>query len=457
MVRLLQAGWGFALGSSGNSQRGSKASRRRPGSGWFAGIVVLAILSLKPSLATAGPYDSANQRAVQWLESRQDSSDGSWPDSSDAVTFMQTAEAVMALHQSHRRQGAYYAGQTWIQNHEPSNLDGRARRLLVLRVLQSSTKQDVDALMAAVSAPSAGQTGQTGWGLAKRYQASPLDTALALDALRAANASFSSAEAIAYLKATQLGVAGEQGWPAQTGANTADAFTTARVVQTLAAYASTDGSLTAPLAVAVATLRSKVGVSSPPHLRASAALAYLRLNPASDDARPLLDSLTNVQRGDGGYDAGVYATALIAQAFAAAEGMGKRQDHERVDVTDVALRAAINELLGRGLMDQLNQGELAKLVHLDIANRGIANLNGLQYAVNLTTLSAANNQISDLSPLAGLTKLGQKDLMGNPCAGCGGTPPPVGETPLPLWALGLLGAALMGAVGRAGRRASGKN
>lgn len=413
--------------------------------GWLAATLIVAL----PHAAHAGAYASANQRAAQWLETQQDASDGSWLDISEARTFLQTTEAVLALHQANRRGSAYYAGQTWVENHDPKNMDARARRLLVLRASQSSAQQDVDALLAAVSTPAAGQSG---WGLAKRYRASPLDTALALDALRTVGASFSSSQAIAYLKANQLTPANDQGWPTAAGTTT-DAYATARVVQALAAYKSTDATLTTPLANAVATLKAKVTTSSAPHVRAATALAYLRMDPASNDAKTLLNSLTAIQRADGGFDAGVFATGLIVQAFSAAEGVDATISRERVDVTDAALRAAINEALGRGSMDQLNRGELSQLTTLDISNRGVTSLNGLQYATNLTTLNAANNAIGDTSPIAGLTNLTATDLNGNPCSGCNTqVASSDGDTPLPLWALGMLGAALMGAVSRAGRR-----
>ena len=399
--------------------------------------------------AAAGAYATPSQRAADWLELQQDTSDGSWRDPSDAKTFLQTAEAVLALHQANRRRAPYYAGQTWIENHDPKNLDARSRRLLVLRAAQSSAQQDIDALLAAVSTPAAGQSG---WGLAPRYRASPLDTALALDALRTVGASFNSAPPIAYLKATQLAGVGDKGWPTASGSNT-DAYTTARVIQALAAYKGSDATLTTPLANAVATLKTKVTTTSAPHVRAATAIAYLRMDPNSADARTLLDSITAMQRPDGGFDAGVFVTGIVVQAYAAAEGADATASRERADLPDVALRQAINEALGRGAMDQLNRGELGQLTSLDISNRGVTSLQGLQYAANLTTLNAANNAITDTSPIAGLTNLTTTDLNGNPCSGCN-TPVASsdGDVPIPLWALGMLGAALMGAVGRAGRR-----
>lgn len=406
--------------------------------------------SVLPVSAAAGTYAAPAERAAAWLESQQDASDGSWKDASAARTFLQTAEAVLALHQINRRRAPYYAGQTWIENHQAANLDTRARRMLVLRAAQSSADQDVSTLLTAVASPA---SGQSGWGLAQRYRAAPLDTALALDALRAVGASFSSAEAIAYLKAAQLTGTGNQGWAGADGGST-DAFTTARVVQALAAYKDSDPSLATPLANAVATLKSIVGTSSPAHIQAAAALSYLRVDPTSSDASVLLTALSGMQRADGGFDAGTLATGLIVQAFAAAEAADLQADRTRIDVTDAALRDAINAALGRGAMDQLNRGELAQLTTLDISNRGVTNLEGLQYATNLTTLYAANNTISDTTPIDALSNLTTRDLDGNPCAGCT-TQVADGDVPIPAWALAMLGAALMGAVRGTGRQAQG--
>ncbi|MEI7464954.1 MAG: hypothetical protein WCJ87_06385 [Burkholderiales bacterium] len=414
---------------------------------WRIACGTLIVVFSLPHAAEAGPYATPSQRAAQWLETQQDRTDGSWADSSEARTFVQTAEAVLALHQANRRQAAYYAGQAWIENNDPKNLDARARRLLVLRATQSSAQQDIDSLLAAVTTPAAGQSG---WGLAPRYRAAPLDTALALDALRTAGASFSSGPAIAYLKATQLAGANDQGWPIAAGTVT-DAYTTARVVQALAAYRGADATLATPLVNAVNTLKLKVTAASAPHVRAATALAYLRVDANSSDARTLLNSLTSIQRADGGFDAGVFAAGLIVQAFSAAEGVDATTARERVDVPDAALRTAINEALSRGSMDQLNRGELSQLTTLDISNRGVTSLAGLQYATNLTSLNAANNAISDASPIAGLTNLTTRNLNGNPCAGC--DTQVAGDIPLPAWALVMLGAALLGVGGRTARTA----
>lgn len=361
----------------------------------------------------AGMYAEPSQRAAAWLETQQDVSDGSWRDPNDlstSSTFLQTSEAVLALYQVNRRNAAYYSGQTWIENHDPQNTDLRARRVVALSDAQSNANSDINALLNGISYP---LSEQNGWGLAGRYQASPLDTALVLDALVNKGAPFNSAIAIAYLKATQRNLLNDKGWPSASE-SASDPFTTARVVQALASFLATDATLATPLANAIATLKVNVTTASAPHVRAAAALAYLRMDINSADAKILLDSLVQSQRADGGFDAGIFATAMIVQAFAAAEGADAVSSRQRVAIPDVSLRKEINLTLGRGALDQLNRGELSQLTTLDISGKGVTSLVGLEYATNLTSLNLANNAVTSLASLSNLQRLTQVDLSGNP-------------------------------------------
>lgn len=387
--------------------------RRGPRAALAACMLASTTSVLFAGAVIAGPYAAPAQNAAAWLEAQQNLTDGSWLDPSKPRTFLQTAEAAMALHLVNRRRAPYYAAQAWIENHEASNLDARARRLAVLRATQSSIKQDTDALLIAIGAPA---EGQTGWGLAQRYRASPLDTAIVVEALRTAGVSFNSASTIAYLKATQLTASGEIGWPV-AGGTTADPYTTAKVIYALAPYRASDATLSTPLTNAASTLRTKVTTTAPPHVRAAAALAYLRLDAGSSDARSLINSLVAQQRADGGFDAGVLATSLIVQAMAAAEGVDAASSRERVNIVDAALRRAINDALGRGALDQLNRGELAQLTTLDASNLGITNIEGLQYATNLTRLNLEGNRVSLLNPISQLSA--EINCTGNP--GCANT------------------------------------
>ncbi len=128
------------------------------------------------------------------------------------------------------------------------------------------------------------------------------------------------------------------------------------------------------------------------------------------------------------------------RAFSAALGRDTATADTVVEIDDPVLRAAINQALGRSALDAVNQGEMGQITSLTIAGEGVNDLNGLQYATNLTYLDARNNSITSFAPVAALT--GATILQdGNP----GGPAPPDGESgdgpTLPEWgaiALGLL-------------------
>ena len=89
---------------------------------------------------------------------------------------------------------------------------------------------------------------------------------------------------------------------------------------------------------------------------------------------------------------------------------------EAVYIPDPNLRAAIAESLGKGNTPDvlMTAEEMAKLTELVANNRGIENLTGLEFAVNLEHLYAPGNQIADLSPLSELTHLKDLHLWHNP-------------------------------------------
>lgn len=83
-----------------------------------------------------------------------------------------------------------------------------------------------------------------------------------------------------------------------------------------------------------------------------------------------------------------------------------------VEVTDVALRSAIREALHVS-GGPLRCEHLRSLKALTELGRSIKSLHGLQHARNLEVLSLPFNQVADLTPLQGLTKLREFDLAYN--------------------------------------------
>ena len=76
-----------------------------------------------------------------------------------------------------------------------------------------------------------------------------------------------------------------------------------------------------------------------------------------------------------------------------------------VDIPDPNLRNAIEQTLGKARGAAITADEMARLNILNTPNRNIRNLTGLEHAINLTELGLNQNDITDISPLAGLTKL----------------------------------------------------
>ncbi len=91
-----------------------------------------------------------------------------------------------------------------------------------------------------------------------------------------------------------------------------------------------------------------------------------------------------------------------------------------VHIPDTNLRAAIAEELGKSPNAPISVEEMERLRQLDVRdNRDIQDLTGLQFATNLHELilghwGGKGNQVSDLSPIAGLTGLRLLFLHNNP-------------------------------------------
>ncbi|WP_445449156.1 toxin Cry1Ac domain D-VI-related protein [Enterococcus lactis] len=84
-----------------------------------------------------------------------------------------------------------------------------------------------------------------------------------------------------------------------------------------------------------------------------------------------------------------------------------------VNIPDSNLKKALNENLGQASEAQITIDQLATIKELDVNNKEIQSIDGLQYCVNLRKLIIGNdfmhthetNTISDLSPLKNLTQL----------------------------------------------------
>ena len=75
-----------------------------------------------------------------------------------------------------------------------------------------------------------------------------------------------------------------------------------------------------------------------------------------------------------------------------------------VNFPDPGLEAAIRDAIEKATGD-IHDTDLTGITSLNAANRGIVNLDGIQYCTDLTELYLNNNQIVDISALSGLTNL----------------------------------------------------
>ena len=83
-----------------------------------------------------------------------------------------------------------------------------------------------------------------------------------------------------------------------------------------------------------------------------------------------------------------------------------------VSIPDAALRGRIEVVLGKASGEALGTNELAALEVLAAAGAGVADLTGLEHAVNLTGLDLSGNPAQDLRSLAALSRLEALNLDG---------------------------------------------
>ena len=87
-----------------------------------------------------------------------------------------------------------------------------------------------------------------------------------------------------------------------------------------------------------------------------------------------------------------------------------------VDIPDADLRTAIADALNIPNDAPISQGDMIHLIDLDLFNRGVADLTGLESATNLISLTVSGSPITDFSSIAGLTQLEHLFMWGIPRA-----------------------------------------
>ena len=87
--------------------------------------------------------------------------------------------------------------------------------------------------------------------------------------------------------------------------------------------------------------------------------------------------------------------------------------HAEELMPDPALQKAVRETLDIPAHVPLTPAHLQSIGRLDVPDKGIVNLTGLEHATHCHALILEENEISDISPLSGLTKLAFLDLSHN--------------------------------------------
>ena len=84
-----------------------------------------------------------------------------------------------------------------------------------------------------------------------------------------------------------------------------------------------------------------------------------------------------------------------------------------VEILDPNLRSALREALSLSSNQPITQARMRSLTNLSADRRGIKDLTGLEHATNLTFLHVGYNEIRNLQPLKGLTRLNRLYIFGN--------------------------------------------
>ncbi len=358
-------------------------------------ILVLSVfIFVFGSGSEAGVYETSADNAVQWIEEQQNI-DGSWG-GDEKVKPIRTTEAVAGLRSFYRHSTHYYRGMAWLENHDFSNLDYKARKVIALLAHGDDAQALVNDLLASQRTSF---SNTAGWGLSAFYEMAPLDTAFELKTL--SQTTWNNHEPVlSYLRTTQNG---DGGWAvAEEGIS--DVLTTVQVVQALCLYQSCDPNLyNDVIAPAEIFLNNNVNTGSPVLIKANTVLALWPNSRYPSKAVELLDSLTTSQDPGGHWENDVYTTASVVRAISVVLGKDPEAQSALSGIADAGLRSGVNTSLDKNEADALTAGEMETLMNLNGAGRGISDLTGIENAVNLGYADLRNNEITSLLPLMALS------------------------------------------------------
>jgi filamentous hemagglutinin family protein len=305
--------------------------------------------------------ESATFKALEWLGSNQNN-DGSWGVQTKPLN---TSEAVIALQSVNHLASSYYQGVSWLESHNFSNTDYKARRIIALRINDNSIINDFNSILSIYD-------NSKGWGLSKFYFRSKYDTCLALQSVASQSTNFDHLPAIEFLKSS---------------INSHDnSIVISCAVQTLLSHHQTETSINA----FVSLLNDKNLFYASLITKANAAIAFYNSQSFLDKADELFESILSEQKENGSWMDDSYTTSLVILTISAKTKI--QQNIEHCKIVDEQLQAAINFSLGKTAYEPVTTRDILRLRYLNASKFNITDLSGLEKANNLEFVDLRNNQ-----------------------------------------------------------------
>jgi len=279
----------------------------------------LLILFLVPMPAYA--FSPNIESGISWLSANQNP-DGSWGSNAD-LAILDTSTVLDTFKSLNIGSPAYSNGVTWLSSQAPLSTDFISRRVISLSIAGVDVSSDLSALVNIRSS-------NGGWGGDADYSATIIDTALALQALKAANYSDQNVinAALGFLLATQNPDGGWGFYPAACSTCQTDpsnVYMTAMVSGTLQQFTPTTSLVKAinkATDYLVAHQNTDGGFGTSQSTIYETALTYIALVGVTTDETVLgkaANHLTSQQLADGSWLDDPYATALAIKALYLAE------------------------------------------------------------------------------------------------------------------------------------------
>jgi len=279
----------------------------------FAVFILLSIISY--SAFAQSPQIS---NGLTWLNSSQTTT-GNWP---QVVTseYHSTAAALDATYALEPTSSIYTTGLAWLGSQVVSPTDYLSRQIITLKRAGQDASNELATLLLYRNASG-------GWGGDAEYLNDIIDTALALQALKAANYSDANIlyQAVNYLTINQ-NIDSGFGF---TSGGASNAYVTAYVLRALSAYSSTfdvKASISKASAYLLTKQNADGGFGSSPSNAYETALSIISLTPLESSSltgqayttalQNAINYLTTTQSANGSWNDDPYSTALALQALA---------------------------------------------------------------------------------------------------------------------------------------------